>query len=230
MESSTSPLSLKIDQPPQTLREIAVDRLRKAILDGHFKSGDRLVERTLCDQMGVSRTVIRETLRYLEAEGLVEIQPNRGPIVARLDPDQARQIYNIRRLLEADAARDCARRADAAVKLKLRTALMQLEVAYADPQPGVLTHATTEFYQAIFGAAGHDIAWEVVRRLNGRISRLRAMTLSTTDRHRSGFAHMTSICEAILENDAEAAAAAVSAHIDEASAIAERLLRAESEQ
>lgn len=60
----------KIDKAPQTLRDIVQERMREAIIDGHFAPGERLVERPLCDQLGVSRTVVRETIRYLEAEGL----------------------------------------------------------------------------------------------------------------------------------------------------------------
>ncbi|WP_374636915.1 GntR family transcriptional regulator, partial [Paracoccus sp. (in: a-proteobacteria)] len=90
----------RIEQQPTTLRDVVLDRLRDAIIGGIFKPGDRLVERVLCEQLGVSRTVVRETLRYLDAEGLVEHIPNKGPIVARMTWDDARQIYDIRRKLE----------------------------------------------------------------------------------------------------------------------------------
>ena len=107
---------LRIDYVPQTLREIAIERIRAAIVSGQFPSGHRLVERTLVDQLGVSRSVIREAIRYLEAEGLVEILPRSGPVVAMLDWDKARQIYDIRLRLEAAAAADCARLADDAAR------------------------------------------------------------------------------------------------------------------
>lgn len=110
---NSSLADMRIDHPPQTLREIAVERLRSAIISGRFASGERLVERSIGEQLGVSRSVVREAIRYLEAEGLVELAPRIGPIVAPLDPDQARQIYDIRLLLEAEAAADCARRIDA---------------------------------------------------------------------------------------------------------------------
>jgi len=99
---------LKIDKAPQTLRDIVQDRMRTAIIEGHFAPGERLVERPLCEQLGVSRTVIRETIRFLEAEGLVDIIPNRGPIVTKLDWHQAKQIYDIRRQLEGSAVAACA--------------------------------------------------------------------------------------------------------------------------
>ena len=221
---------LKIDRVPQTLRGIALERVRGAILAGRFKSGERLVERTLCEQLGVSRSVVREVIRYLEAEGLVESIPNRGPVVASLGWDQARQIYDIRLLLEKSAAAACAERADAETKRQLREAMGSLQAASRNGQSWDLFAATTHFYEVIFRTAGHDIAWEIVQRLNGRISRLRALTLATTDRHVSGPARMARICEAILANDAAAAAAAVHDHLTEASAIAHRLLEAEAGQ
>jgi DNA-binding GntR family transcriptional regulator len=216
--------NLKIDQPPQTLRNIVTDKMREAILSGFFKSGERLVERTLCDKLGVSRTVVREAIRYLEAEGLVEFLPNRGPIVAHLDWPQAKQIYKIRRLLETDAARDCAACADTQTKSELKVALDALGAAYESGSPQVLFSASAAFYNKIFTAAGHEISWDVVNRLNGRISRLRSMTLSTSDRHRAGFAQMTRIYEAIKANDPDAAEEAVHAHIDTASEIARKQL------
>ena len=98
MSTAKTTLS-KIERAPQTLRDLVQNRMRAAIIDGHFAPGERLVERPLCNQLGVSRTVIRETIRYLEAEGLVEVITNQGPIVATLNWDQARQIYDIRRQL-----------------------------------------------------------------------------------------------------------------------------------
>ena len=209
---------------PQTLRDIVQERLREAIIEGHFKPGERLVERPLCDQLGVSRTVIRETIRYLEAEGLVVILPNKGPIVAPMNWKDAQQIYDIRLLLETSAAVDCAKNTSPELAAHLKLALAELEAAFADGTPKVLFKATTGFYKVIFEEASHLIAWEIVQRLNGRISRLRVMTLSTSDRHVSGHSHMKAICNAIIKGDIKATRAAVKAHLTDASSIAKRLL------
>ncbi|MFT5662719.1 MAG: DNA-binding GntR family transcriptional regulator [Gammaproteobacteria bacterium] len=211
---------------PQTLREIVQERLREAIIEGHFTPGQRLVERPLCDQLGVSRTVIRETIRYLEAEGLVEILPNKGPIVAPMSWEHAQQIYDIRLLLETSAAVDCAKKTSPELANHLNLALTELESAFADGKPKALFKATTRFYKVIFEEAGHLIAWETVQRLNGRISRLRVMTLSTTDRHVSGHSHMKVICDAIIKGDVKATRVAVETHLKDASSIAKRLLKA----
>ena len=91
--------NLKIERSNKTLRQLTLETLRDAILDSRFRPGERLVERTLCDLTCVSRTVVREVLRHLESEGLVQTLPHQGPIVARPDLAQAEQIYEIRELL-----------------------------------------------------------------------------------------------------------------------------------
>ncbi len=217
----------KIDQAPMTLRDIVQDRMRTAIIEGHFAPGERLVERPLCDQLGVSRTVIRETIRYLEAEGLVEILPNRGPIVARMDWGQARQIYQIRRQLEGAAVAACAVAHGPAFPAKLMGSFAALQATMDDAEWIGVMRATTRFYEDIFTEAGHSIAWDIVQRLNGRISRLRVLTLSAKDRPRPGMSHMTAIRDAILSGDAAAAQQAVEDHLDDAAAIAKTFLSSE---
>ena len=218
----------RIDQPPSTLRDMVQERMREAIIEGVFQPGQRLVERPLCDQLGVSRTVIRETIRYLEAEGLVEILPGRGPIVAVMSWEDAHQIYDIRRMLETAAAETCARNITPDRARDLKKALERLRHGFSDKTPGTLFRATADFYSEIFDGAGHSIAWDVVQRLNGRISRLRMMTLASTGRERPGLEHMQDICGAIVSGDANAARAAVERHLDDTTAIAERLFAADA--
>ncbi|NSY40744.1 GntR family transcriptional regulator [Leisingera sp. ANG59] len=220
----TNPIMSKIDHQPQTLRDIVQERMREAIISGQFAPGERLVERPLCDQLGVSRTVVRETIRYLEAEGLVEILPGKGPIVARLTWADARQIYDIRQMLETAAATECARNITPQLAEQLKAALQSLQEAVAAGVPTPMLRATTEFYRIIFDGAGHNVAWEIAQRLNGRISRLRAVTLSTAERQKPGPAHMQDICEAIVSGDAKAAQAAIEQHLSDAKHTAERLL------
>ena len=204
--------SLRIEKPPATLREMALDRMRRAIISGLFEPGERLVERTLCDQLGVSRSVIREVIA------------KQGPIVARLDWNDARQIYEIRAALESTAVADCARAADAAIKARLADVLNDLDSTSKKNSPPAILDATTEFYRIIFEASGHTIAWEIVSRLNSRISRLRVMTLSTANRTVSGPQQIREIFRAIERNDADAAVEACRSHIAEAAKIAETLL------
>ncbi|WP_233713212.1 GntR family transcriptional regulator [Amaricoccus solimangrovi] len=215
--------NLRIDSPPTTLRAIALERMRRAIIAGVFKPGQRLVERTLCEQLGVSRSVIREVIRHLDAEGLV-MTTGQGPVVAKLAWDDARQIYEIRAALESAAVEACARVADAGVKAELRAAVDEIERRAAERDWMAVLEATERFYDAIFTAGGHTVAGEIVRRLHGRVAQLRVLTLGSENRRVTGPRRIREICEAITANDPEAAGAACRTHIREACAIAERLL------
>lgn len=214
---------LRIEQPPQKLREIALDRIRDAIISGHFPAGERLVERSLCEQVGVSRSVVREVIRILETEGFVVTGP-RGPEVSKLDWEQAAQIYEIRRMLERSAAEACAQKANAAVLAQLKAAHERLQAAISAGAARPIYLETAEFYRIIFETAGHPIAWEIVQRLNGRISRLRVLTVREAHREVSGAERIARIYRAIMAGDAPAAGAAVEVHVREAAALARRLL------
>jgi len=220
-------MNLKIENPPVTLRELCLDKVRNAIITGYFPSGKRLVERTLCEELGVSRSVVREVIRYLEAEGLVEILPNKGPIVSLLNWDIASQIYEIRLLLEQSAVVDCTKNLDEKTAEKLKLLLEDLKAAFAADDINLIIATSTQLYQTIFTTAKHHIAWEVVQRLNGRISRLRAMIMNSTKREISGYQRIKNMCEAIyLHKDPEKAKQAVAEHIAEAAAVAKNILDA----
>ncbi|OLV46716.1 GntR family transcriptional regulator [Acinetobacter baumannii] len=220
-------MNLKIENPPVTLRELWLDKVRNAIITGYFPSGKRLVERTLCEELGVSRSVVREVIRYLEAEGLVEILPNKGPIVSLLNWDIASQIYEIRLLLEQSAVVDCTKNLDEKTAEKLKLLLEDLKAAFAADDINLIIATSTRLYETIFTTANHHIAWEVVQRLNGRISRLRAMTMKSTKREISGYQRIKNMCEAIyLHKDPEKAKQAVAEHIAEAAAVAKNILDA----
>src|ERR1700740_2132314 len=89
---------LRIEDVP-TVRGMVARKLREAIMSGTLKPGQRLVERELCEMTGVSRPSIREALRLLEADGLVNTVPHRGPMVSTTSPEGAQQRYGGRAVL-----------------------------------------------------------------------------------------------------------------------------------
>ncbi|WP_374332955.1 GntR family transcriptional regulator [Aestuariivirga sp.] len=218
-------LSLRIEEAPPTLRELALERLRTAIVEHHFPPGSRLTERELCQQLGVSRSVVREVIRHLETEGLVTSIPHHGPMVARLEPETAEQIYEIRALLESTAAHDAALRASPQQVEDMRAALAAIAAAYAAGDHHAVILSTTRFYEAMFAAGGKGVAWEVVKRLNSRITWLRSMTIASPGRATTGLGQMEKIFAAIAQRQPEAAAAASREHVNRAAAIARALLR-----
>ncbi|TIP97194.1 MAG: GntR family transcriptional regulator, partial [Mesorhizobium sp.] len=126
---------LRIERSTKTLRTLALERMRDAIMGFHFQPGERLVERPLCDQLGVSRSVVREVLRQLETEGLVQMIPGHGPAVARPDLSRTDEIYELRALMEGIAARACALTATQDQIAALEGALDVLLTAWASANP-----------------------------------------------------------------------------------------------
>jgi DNA-binding GntR family transcriptional regulator len=221
---SVSAQPMKVVRPGKTLRELALEKMREAIVNLHFKAGERLVERDLCEQLGVSRTIVREVLRHLESEGLVAILPNRGPIVAETTAEEARQIYEIRGVLEGIAAKACAEKADPTVAPLLEGVLDRIRASYARKNlPDVLT-ATGEFYRTLFEQSGRLVAWGIVKSITVRINHLRSMTIKTAGRDKEGPEQMQRIIDAIRAGDGEAAYRAANSHVGSASAIAQELL------
>ena len=98
-------LSLGVQRVAAPLREQVLDLLRQAIVEHRLKPGQRLIERELVEQIGVSRTTIREVLRQLAAEGLVATIPQRGAVVAIPTAEEAAELYEVRAALESLAAR-----------------------------------------------------------------------------------------------------------------------------
>jgi DNA-binding GntR family transcriptional regulator len=212
--------TLRIERP-QNLRELVQDAMREAILDLRFAPGERLVERTLCAQLGVSRTVVREVLRFLEAEGLVEVTPT-GPAVSRIKPEEAEQIYEIRMLLEGMAAAACAEHATRADLKILKQAIDDLGTARDTGDSRLSMKATVRFYQHVFAVSQKSVAWKVVESLYVRINTLRAMTIRMSNRPTVSVGEMKRIYAAIAAGDAEAARAAAVEHVKEAAAAARR--------
>ncbi len=211
---------LRIDRSTKTLKNLALEKLRDAILDLRFRPGERLVERTLCERLGVSRSVVREVLRHLEAEGLVEQVPSQGPAVARPDAAKAAEIYEIRGLLEAEAAATCAEKGTKAEFAELKAAIDRIESAFARKNPKDVLRMTTAFYQRLFEIAEKPVAWGVVQSLNAQINHLRAMTIATPERGQHAIAEMRTLLKAISQRDKKAAVAASLEHIQHVAELA----------
>lgn len=109
---------LKVTRNIITLRQIVLDKLRDAIISSQLKPGQRLVERELCQALDVSRTSVREALRHLESEGLVQYVGQRGPSVSVLSQQDIKNIYELRAALEGLAGElFCERASDHQINL-----------------------------------------------------------------------------------------------------------------
>ena len=223
--SPPAPLSLKVDRTAKTLRELALETMRTAIINGHFPAGERLVERTLCERLDVSRSIVREVLRHLETEGLITSVGHQGPIVATLTLEQAIEIYEIRSMLEGHAASMFTQRAKGKDLVILNALNSKIQKAI---EKNDLSHAviyTTAFYEKLFSGACVPVAWEIVKSLNARINRLRLMTIGSPGRGKEVAVEMEKILSALSQRDALAAQKAAVEHVQRVSEIAIKILK-----
>jgi DNA-binding GntR family transcriptional regulator len=212
-------VDLKIE--PQTVQTQTANKLRDAILSGYFTPGQRLVEADLCEMMKVSRTSVREALRRLEAEKLITIVPNRGPSVAEITWEEAKEIYDVRAILEGEVAALLAERATADEKREMAQALAAFVKAdEADDAIGRL-NTTSRFYDVMLRGCGNRIIGEMLQGLVARINFLRARSMSRTGRAKFSASEMRRILRAIEKKDAAGARAAAVEHVRNACAAAE---------
>jgi len=202
--------------------------IREAIMSGRFAPGSRLIERELCETLGVSRTSIREALRRLEAEKLVSSVPHKGPIVAVISKAEAAELFAIRGLLEGFAAGEFARRADDAAIARFGETAKVLKVhALASDQKGVL-QAKTALYDVLLDNCGNALVKEILTSLYSRINLLRATSLMHPARLPSSLREIDKLYKALKARDATAAEAAARTHVANAEKAAMRVLDEEA--
>lgn len=213
---------LFVERPDRLLRDRVTDVVREAIIRGDLESGRRLTERELGELTGVSRTSLREALRSLQAEGLVERSEARGIQVAVLTKAVVGELYDVRAPLEATAVELCTRNASDAQVAELRAALLPLATADLDEQLDSLR----DFYDLLLGAAGNSILKQVFGSIEARIHALRRVSLRIGGRAEASCRELAEIVGLIEQRNGPAAAAAARAHVLAAKAAALAALEA----
>ena len=212
---------------PTTLRDQVVGRLREAITQGDFPPGARLIERHMCELLGVSRTLVREGLRQLEAEGLVQILAYRGPVVARLNASEVRELYEVRAALEGVAARRCAEHASQEQLAEMAKTVKRIVAAQKSGNVQEHSRQVGIFYDQMRDASGNATLHNQLTALGSRLAWLRTVSLSHPERSqiavederrllvalqkRDG-ARARQLCEEILAGTAEAVVTALAKH------------------
>lgn len=191
------------------LRQSVVEALRLSIVHGRLAPGARLVERELIEMLGVSRTVIREALRQLEAEGLIDVIANKGAIVRKLSRAEAEDLYAIRAVLEGLAARLFTERADNANRSALAAALSETVSAYQEDDPDTVVEAKNAFYEILFHGAQSETLSVMINSLQARVWRWRVLGLAhpqrSDDRSTEAIENLAGLVAAIDKGNADLA-------------------------
>ena len=208
------------------LREQVIAALRQAILDFQLKPGQRLVERELIEQLGVSRTTIREALRELTSEGLVTVVPQRGAMVSAPSLEEAIDLYEVRASLESLVVQHFVERATDAEVEKLRKTVRDVaKVAEKTDDTRQILGAKDGFYTVLIAGARSAALQQLIEQIQARVQVLRATSLSEQGRAHEMVSELEAIVEAIAQRDAPLASKLTAEHIRKASVTALHSLR-----
>ena len=200
------------------LTTLVVEALRERILGGTMAPGERLVEGRLSQELGVSRMPVREALRQLAAEGLVTIEPRRGASVTSINPDQVRELVEVRATLEGLNAKLAARRHDPEKIAELERILREgTELAASDGDLATMMRLNQRFHDALGNIAANSVLRDIMRSLRDRTAVLFAPL--NRERGRQNWDEHAAILRAVIKGDAELAALLAARHVYSAAQI-----------
>jgi DNA-binding GntR family transcriptional regulator len=221
-----TPLVLgRMPRSTETLRQKTLVKLREAIVSGQFKPDDRLVERDICAKTGVSRSSVREALRYLESEGLVESRGTKGMFVVNLSSAEAMEIYELRKAVEADAAIHFAERASAEDIRQLAEIFATIKVA-AVSDADRYWRQTDLLFDLMMRGARNAVAYGLMTSLRTRIRYLRSTTTRfATPEYRQGTVeYLAGLTDALVRREGQLAAARVRTFVERSARFAAECL------
>lgn len=210
MERRLVPVKLDSYKP---LREIVLEALREAIISGVLEPGERLMEIQLAEEMGVSRTPVREAIRKLELEGFVVMIPRKGAYVAGVSYKDVKDVFEIRRALEVLAAGLAAEKAtDEEIELMERA-------LHYNNQPNSLeeiVQADTDFHALVYKASRNERLTQILSNLREQIQRFRATSLAVPGRLKTAIQEHMELVDNIARHDVEGAQNIATLHIENA--------------
>jgi DNA-binding GntR family transcriptional regulator len=187
--------------------------IRDAIVRLELPPGSPIDKAALCARLGVSRFPVSEALGRLAAEGFVEVLPQRGTRVARIDLADCRQAMFIRRALEAEAVRAIAPRADGGLLAALDRNLREQEDALGNDHGGRFHALDLELHELLLGFLGYERVRHAVEAARGSLDRAR-LFMCTPTRQVATIAEHKAIVAALKKRDPDAAVAAMGSHLD----------------
>ena len=212
------------------LRDVVFNTLRKAILTGALKPGERLMEVHLANRLGVSRTPIREAIRKLELEGLVIMIPRRGAEVAGITEKSLKDVLEVRRALDALSVELACDRITQEDTNRLLEACAVFERAVREGDASVIASADVALHDIIVEATGNKRLQPLVNNFSEPKYRFRFASITEESRHDNLIAEHREIYEAIVSRDKKRAAEAARLHIDNQERSIIRQIRLENEE
>lgn len=212
-EKRLQPVNLESYKP---LRELVFDALREAIINGTLKPRERLMEIQLAEELGVSRTPIREALRKLELEGFIVMVPRKGAYVADISFKDIADVFEIRAALEALAAGLAAERITDEELEDMERLVAEKAEAISGYDMDRLIRVDTLFHDAIYKASRNQRLTNIINNLREQIQRYRTTSLAYPGRMKRSLEEHRGIVEAIQSRDPQIAQQVAREHIENA--------------
>jgi len=198
------------------LRELVLDAIRNAIMNGSLQPRERLMEIQLAEELGVSRTPIREALRKLELEGFIVMVPRKGAYVADLTFKDIADVFEIRAALEGLAAGLAAERITEEELESMERLLVGKQEAITSGDIDRLVEVDTSFHELLYKASRNERLANIISNLREQIQRFRLTSLSFPGRNKESLQEHKQLVEAIQSRDSQLARHLAQEHIENA--------------
>ena len=211
MQRRLAPIKLDSYQP---LREVVCETLREAIRGGVLKPGERLMEIQLAEELGVSRTPVREAIRKLELEGYVIMMPRRGTYVANLSIRDVNEVFEIRTTLDSLASGLAAERITDEELERLERLLVLIGEYIEQNDMDKIVETDMEFHDILYQASRNARLVGIIYNLREQLTRFRSTSMSYPGRLKETLEEHIRIVEAIAQGNVELAQRAAEEHME----------------
>ncbi len=210
------------------LREAVFNTLRQQILTGELKPGERLMEVTLAEKLGVSRTPIREAIRKLEQEGMAQTIPRRGAVVAMMTEKDMEDVLQVRRALEDLAVQIACEQISISQIKELETAMMRFEECTKKDDLAETVRADVEFHDIIYAATGNKRLMSIMSGFGEQMFRYRVEYLKERENYPVLVEEHEGIVDGLKRRDMEAVTEIMRRHVTNQAVEMKRIIREQS--
>lgn len=208
-------LPIKLDSY-KPLREVVSEALREAIVAGVLQPGERLMEIQLAEELGVSRTPVREAIRKLELEGFVVMVPRRGTYVADLSIKDINEVYEIRTSLDILAAGLAAERITEEELEQMERLLVEIGEYMDKEDIEKIVEVDTKFHDILYRASRNDRLVGIISNLREQFTRFRTVSIAYPGRAKNTLEEHRKLLEAIAQRNVEVAQQLAREHMENA--------------
>jgi DNA-binding GntR family transcriptional regulator len=213
MKRKLEPIRLDSYKP---LRELVCENLRDAINKGVLSPGERLMEIQIAEEMGVSRTPVREAIRKLELEGFVVMIPRRGTYVANISIKDINEVYEIRTALDILAGGLAAERINDEEIEEMRQLLVLTEKYIDEKNLNKIIEIDSKFHDVLYTASRNERLVNIINNLREQITSIRGQSMNYPGRLADTLNEHREIVESIAARDIDRAQEAVRVHLENA--------------